>query len=418
MPWPRPATISSWLPAIARLRITEPPPTSEPATDPGESVAEDLETIAGHERPPIRTYPIKIGTLNTLLGGGIKTRQLAVVAAPPADGKSALVVDLVLALQADLPALIVSTELESDELLARVAGNIIGCPWTAIVAGEISRERVLEAVRGKRIRVIGCDKIHADQGEAMMLIAREAMIMRDRWGVSPWIVVDYMQDLARGDNAEGERHRVGQVARKLRIIAQSLDCPVWAVCSVGREFYNQATIEKLRKSDDARVYMRAAKESGDVDFAAATVLFLDVGIEPEGGGMRPARIAVAKCRHGRTGFAGARFDGATGRWIGDASALLELSAPATEARAISAKANVDEDVIIAFVRSGQRMTQRELRDAVPGLSKQRTEDAIKSAVARGRLVRVTDCHLDATHRQREREVILEPGSAPRTPLSK
>lgn len=400
----------------AALKAPLPDEASDSATDGGESVAESLEDIAVKDRPPVRIYPTRIGALDGLLGGGIKTRQLAVIAAPPADGKSALVVDLALALEVDLPILYVSTELESDELLARAAGNVLGIAWTDIVNGNVDRTRVLEAVRGRRIRVIGCDKLPSDLGDALVLIAREAMLMRDRFGVAPWVVVDYLQDLARGASPDGERFRVGQIGGRLRVLAQGVDCPVWAVSSVGREFYSAATQEKLRKSDDARVYLRAAKESGDVDYAAATIIFLDVGVA-DAGKPRPARIAVAKCRHGAVGFAGAMFDGRTGRWREDAAAISMLSGVAIEQKAVVRQASADEEAILAFVRSGVRVSQRELRDLVPGLSKHRADEAIKSALASGRLVRLKEAHIDATQRMREREIVVEPGTEPREPFS-
>lgn len=320
------------------------PPAAKPAGDLHVRIGE----AAARERPPIRTYPTGLTDLDRLLGGGLSTRQLMVLGAPPGDGKSALAVTLSLTLEATLPVLYVSTELEAEEIVARVAAQVLGVSWRDIVRGRVDQMRVRAALHSKRIYVVGCDVLPRGD-DALRAVVASAQAIAAAEGVPPFVIVDYMQDLARGGDEKSLRSRVGEIATMLRAMSQVLDCPLLAVCSVSRSYYGKAKSEGARGSDDATAYLAAMKESGDVDYAAATVLFLDV--EPPVDGVRLARIAVAKARHGEIGFAGARFHGATGRWEADGAAAVAL-APAERAKSRQASEGASvEKAVLAFVKS-------------------------------------------------------------------
>ncbi len=298
-----------------------------------------LSEVAVRDKPPVKSYTTGIPDLDRALGGGLTTRQLLIIAAPPADGKSAIVVDMTLGVEKCTthppcfeypegapppPILYASTELESDEIAARYAANVLDCAWTTIVRGMVPRERVVSALTGRRIRVIGCETLPRGK-EALAVIIEVAARMKEEYGVAPVVVLDYLQDLARGGKESDLRGQIGDLATDARAIAQALDCPVVAVCSVSRSYYGAAKQAQMRASTDPRVYLAAAKESGDVDYAAASVIFLDVDVAEEGSASRPARLAVAKARHGQPAFVGAKFYGASGRWAADADALTKLS---------------------------------------------------------------------------------------------
>lgn len=357
------------------------PPEPEPV--PTVAVHVRIGEAALRDRPPIRTYATGITDLDRLLGGGLSTRQLMVLGAPPGDGKSALAVTLSLNLEATLPVLYVSTELETDELVARVASQVLGVSWRDIVRGRVEAPRVRQALAGKRIWVVGCDVLPRG-GEALLAAMASAEAIAAAEGVPPLVILDYMQDLARGGDEKSLRSRVGDIATALRVMSQRLDCPLLAVCSVSRTYYGKQKAETMRGAEDATVYLAAMKESGDVDYAAATVLFLDV--EPPENGVRLARIAVSKARHGETGFAGARFYGATGRWEPDMTALVAL---APEERAKGRQASEDrkvEQAVLEFVRTCKRGTvnMRSLRANVEPRSA-RVDEAAQRLVDAGTL---------------------------------
>ncbi len=346
---------------------------------------QSLWDIAQIQRPPVRTYSTGMPDLDALLGGGLGTRRLVVINAPPADGKSALVVHWALHVCKEIPVLYVSTELEGDEIVARAAANVLDLPWRNIVQGKESPAVVSEAVKDRRFYAIGCEVLPRNTQQALRMIYERAQEITKLCGVPPLVVVDYLQDLVRG--SDDIRSQVGDLATTLRAMAQSLDCSMVAVCSVSRSFYGTAKRDLLRQAEDATVYMAAAKESGDVDYAAAVVIFLDTGVAAKGEPWRPARIAVAKARHGTTGFVGAKFHGASGRWEHSPESL-ELMKPeaVAKARGMDASKKAEDCVIVACKNLGKPSTRTVIMANADGVGNQARGDAITRLVDRGVLI--------------------------------
>lgn len=345
-----------------------------------------LSELASRERPPMRTYPTVWRQLNALIGGGLKTRTLLVTLGPPGAGKTAWAVSVSLhcAMQNGVPVLYVSTELESEEISARHAAHLLACAWTAIEYGiSPTAAEVQRALEGLKIEAIGAEVL--PRGDAWFeALVREIHTMTLEHGVPPIVIVDYMQDLARGGKEENVRGRMGEIATNLRAISQVMDCVVVAISSVSRSWYGPAKAETMRASDDASIYLAAAKESGDVDYAAATVLFLDVDTQGDEES-RPARIAVAKARRGRTGFAGGRFYGAVGRWDEDPAALVTMSPEMRKQSQTDRAASEIETKILEFVRANNGAYNKTSIVAVARINRNVGFDAIDRLLALGKL---------------------------------
>jgi hypothetical protein len=307
--------------------------------EPTGPLAVRLDALAAQERPPIETYPTTIARLNRLMGGGLSTRQLTVCCAPPGAGKSGLAITIALAVEKAIPVLIVSTELESHETVGRTIAQLVGRPWRDIVRAPITPEAAA-TLAGRRMYVIGCESLGLDGTETVAKVVREAERIRDIHGIAPVIMIDYLQDLIHG--VAEARLGMGEIAMTLRIASQHLDCPVFALSSVSRAYYGIGRAETMRMSEDASVYLAAAKESGSIDFAAATVLFLDVDGEL-------ARIAVAKARHGQTGFVGMKFNAAVGSWEEHPESLHKM----TDAGKKQAETHELHERVIAYVEMMQ-----------------------------------------------------------------
>ena len=274
-----------------------------------------LSELMLRDRPPITTYRTAFHKLNELIGGGIKTRTLAVVLGPPGAGKSAFAVTMAIQMAEvnGVPVLYVSTELESEEIGIRVAASKMNTSWTLLESGIlISKDAIRQSVEALNIYAIGAEAL-PNVDELFEVLEHEIAEITERFGVAPIVVIDYMQDLARGGDGD-LRCKIGDIATNLRKMAQDKNCAIIPVSSVSRSWYGPAKQETMRASEYADVYLSAAKESGDVDYAAATVLFLDVDSGQAIEGKRPARIAVAKARRGQTGFSYATFNGAMGKW--------------------------------------------------------------------------------------------------------
>lgn len=359
-----------------------------PAEVPPARTAVLVGDVAKLETPPIRSYATGLAELDAAIGGGISTRQLLTVLGPPGAGKSAWAVATAIRIAPTIPVLYASTELEQHELMARVAGNLLDRPWSAIARGDVPKQWVLEALADVRIHLLGCDLLPKSGADALRLIEREAQASATTYGVPPLVIADYLQDLGRG--AERDlRARVGDIATDLRAMAQRLDCPVIAVSSVARTYYSPRKAAEMREADDPTVYLAAAKESGDVDYASAVVLFLDVE-EAGDGPDRAARIAIAKSRHGQVGFAGARFAGASGRWTSAPDSVGALSAPGRASMATSDREASDDLAVLRKIEKlhadGKRdlCTKSQLRTTC-GIAAERVGPTLERLEHAGRL---------------------------------
>lgn len=292
--------------------------------------------VAALPTPPVTRYASGFPALDAKIGGGITTRQLTVVLGPPAAGKSALAITLARNLESQAPVLYASTELERHELMARVVSQELGCTWTSIVDGKTDPT----AARPQRIYLAGSDQMPSGD-DALRYLSDRIVRLRERHGTAPIVVLDYLQDLARGADEKSLRSKIGHLVAVLRVMAQVHDCVIVLVSATSRAYYGLAR-GKGEIPEHAEAYLAAARDSGDVDYAAAVVAYLDVEPHEPGKDQRAARIAIAKSRHGTTGFVGARFEGATGRWTESDEAIKAMDPAARKVKAAE-KASIEAD---------------------------------------------------------------------------
>lgn len=303
------------------------------------SRSEWIENVSLVPQPPMVFYDTGFEGLNRLLNGGFATRQVVGIIGPPSAGKSALVGHWLEHLSKQRPVLHCSLELPRHELFVRYAAHKLEFPWVEGVKGKIDQGLMANAVRGLRIRLLGAEDV--DRNNPFGSIAMEAEKIRQECGIAPIIAIDYIQLMARGSGSSELRSKVGDLTMQCRQLAQMLDTVVIGVLTTSRATYgNKKVEEQVRAANDPTAYLAAAKESGDIEFDCATILYLDVDKLAEGA-TKPARIAVARVRGGEVGFVGVRARLDVGKFWEDNSALGEFAA---EERAMKRDA---EDVELA-----------------------------------------------------------------------
>lgn len=328
-------------------------------------------------------YPTDNTQLDALLGGGIASRMVTGIIGPPSMGKSAYVGQLCLTLQRQLPVLHISTELQRDELTKRYGAQVKGWVWRDAIKG-LHDDDLLDAVRDLRVKLTGTDQL--DFADPVGFIVKEALAIRDETGQMPAIALDYVQQLARGSE-DGIRGRVGELTLKLRKASQILDTPILAVFTTGREYYSGANIEKLRLANDPIGYLRAAKESGDIEYDCGNLIYLDVDQGAEGQ-PKPARAVVARARMGSPGFAGYRAHLDVGRWVPDPLAVTEfVTGGSRQQETRRAGLSLDDELVLQTVRNHPDQTWREIRDLC-GISQVRATAAKLRLLSSGALVDV------------------------------
>lgn len=360
-----------------------------------------VRDVALTNPPPTRFYSTGSPQLDKLLGDGVCSSQVCGIIGPPSAGKSAYVNSLCIEVSKQLPMLHVSTELPREELFIRYACNQMNIPWRNGMKGQVPREDMRRAVESVNIKLMGCDDL--DLTDPLGHIAREAVKFAKTVGEMPGIAIDYVQLLAR-TGGDDKKNKVGELTMHIRKMSQALDTPIISVFSTSRDFYGGGKLAEMREADDPTIYLSAAKESGDIEFDCATILFLDVD-KLHDGLPKPARVAVARCRFGEIGFAGYRAALDVGRWYPDASAASEMKEDKKQEVRNQDRKTKDQLVVLDFITRMPNRSWREVKLAIHGMSHDRKEAARAGLLETGRIEMVKEKGFDNMARPITRETI-------------
>jgi hypothetical protein len=241
--------------------------------------------------------------------GGLRPASVYVVNAPTGKGKTGLAIQVSRAIARSRTVVYATSELSRRQILARVAAQLVPGPWLRLYEmGPAEADTIAGSLGGLRLRVL-------ELGPTTSLTDVLARVA-DADGEPPVLTLDYLQHAARRLNPEDRRIATGALSDQLASWARDVNSTALIVSAVARGFY--ANNENKTATD----YLGAAKETGDIDYDAAALLFLDVDAA-EDGAAAPARLHVPKHRFGPSGFTiGLRFDGKVGMFAPDDSASL------------------------------------------------------------------------------------------------
>jgi replicative DNA helicase len=313
-------------------------------------------------KPPPPPVATGIESLDKALDGGLRPESMYVLSARSGRGKTGLAVQVATSIARTRPILWLGSELTERQQLARFGASITGEPWRRLFeAGPEVQARLVQSLEGLRLHVVELTRDTKIRDVAQAVAEFE--------GEHPIIVLDYLQHAARRLNPDD---------RRLAVAALSDDLTAWTRVTRSTALVISAVARTVTDDDDktAMDYESAAKESGDVDYDAAGLLYLQADPCPESG-WTPAKLHVSKHRFGPAGqTVGLRFWGATGRFEEDPraalseehEALLEaIRAGATTsdeaAKSIKMRATRARDVVRALLSMGliERTANRSLR---------------------------------------------------------
>lgn len=226
---------------------------------------------------------------------GLNNSDLIIVAARPAMGKSAFVLNIAtyVAMHNQVPVMIFNLEMSKEQLATRIISGDAEVDNKKIANGDLGADEYVKVAESMN-RLAGT-KIFIDDSSVLSPSEIRAKCRKAKLEQNiGLIVVDYLQ-LMESKNASGSRQQeISEISRGLKILAKELDVPVIALSQLSRATEARA---------DHKPMLSDLRESGSIEQDADIVLFIhrDDYYDKETENKNKAEIIVAKNRHGETG---------------------------------------------------------------------------------------------------------------------
>jgi replicative DNA helicase len=252
--------------------------------------------------------------------GGLQRGDLIIVAARPSMGKTAFVtgVGLHAAITQQVPVAIFSLEMSKQQVVQRML-----CSEALVDLGRLLRGRLQDDDFGRLAQAAGhlnTAPVWIDDSGSLSVLEMRAKARRlkaDQPDLG-MIVVDYIQLMSGGNDAENRQQEVSAISRGLKALAKELNVPIIALSQLSRA---------PEQRSDHRPQLSDLRESGSIEQDADLVMFL---YRPEyyqtredaqeKGLVGKAELIISKQRNGPTGAVDlffrkecARFEGASGQ---------------------------------------------------------------------------------------------------------
>ena len=232
-----------------------------------------------------------------LLTSGFQPGNLVILAARPSMGKSALgfCIAANLGVRHGTPVALFTLEMSKSEVTQRMMCS------EAKVESQRLRTGRLAPDDWPRLTT-ACDRlmkapIYVDDSGSItiMELRSKARRLKSREPSLGLIVVDYIQLMTSGSNAENRVQEVSQISRALKVLARELELPILAMSQLSRA---------VEQRHDKRPLLSDLRESGSLEQDSDLVFFVYrdeyyLGEESDQQGI--AEIILAKHRNGPTG---------------------------------------------------------------------------------------------------------------------
>jgi replicative DNA helicase len=230
---------------------------------------------------------------------GFQYGELAIIAARPSIGKTAIAIAIAKAagIDARIPTLFISLEMSDESIVRRMVSAIGSIPMQDIKTGQLDQGgmKAMSSASAK----IAASPIHFVSGSGVSNIATITAVIRRavrKWGVK-LVLVDYLQKIHGSKAAEKKTYEIAEVSGRLKGVASDTKTAVVALAQLNRE----------NEKDKGRVpRLTDLADSGQIERDADLVLLLNrERNQPQG----EAVIAIAKQRDGECGLVPLWYDG-------------------------------------------------------------------------------------------------------------
>lgn len=241
-------------------------------------------------------------TLDAILGG-LHKKELLLVAARPAMGKTASVENMAYHVACENPretVLFFSQEMPDDEVVNRRVAGLAGVDARAAMNGRLSEDD--HSAYEKAAQVAAMAPIQWDDATSTIEeIAAKARAARHLYGALSLIVIDYAQLLRKSRPGMDDKDHASHVGTAAKHLAKELEVPVILLSQLNRE---------CETRQNKRPLMADLRDSGVLEQTADSIVMLyREWVYDKSKDEHAAEMIVVKNRHGAPDTAHVRFDG-------------------------------------------------------------------------------------------------------------
>lgn len=189
---------------------------------------------------------------------GLFKGELIILGARPGRGKTALALNCVMNMAKDNNCAFISLEMPKKQLGMRALSS-----WAMVNGRDLRQGKLdgkvkqLEEARD-RIKKLKLAILNRNTIDQIEVSARKLVQLKDL----KFLAVDYLQLVKVTGKGKQRYVEVGEVSRRLKLLAIELDIPILAMCQLSRECETRAP------------HLSDLRESGDIEQDADVVLFL------------------------------------------------------------------------------------------------------------------------------------------------
>jgi replicative DNA helicase len=253
-----------------------------------------LESIWHREQGRITGVPSGFPDLDQLTAG-FQQGDLIIIAARPSMGKTALALNMAFnaAYTGGVPVAFFSLEMSKEQLVRRLLSTVGEIDASHLRRAFLTNEE-WQKLQEAASFLLECPIYIDDTPAASVLEVRSKARRLRAEGKLGLVIVDYLQLMKGGPDANSREQEISEISRSLKALAKELGVPVVALSQLSRKVEDRKP--KIPELSDLR-------ESGAIEQDADVILFIyrdEIYNEnsPEKG---QARILLKKQRNGPTG---------------------------------------------------------------------------------------------------------------------
>jgi replicative DNA helicase len=197
---------------------------------------------------------------------GFGKGDLVIVAARPAMGKTALVLNMALkAVERGEGVAFFSLEMPAEQLMLRMLSAKTSIPLQALRVGDLRDEQWSQL--SAAVDEMSRRKLFVDDGGYATIhhVRSKLRKLKSRHPEITMAIIDYLQLMSGDGGREGRQQEISEISRGLKQLARELQIPIVALSQLNRS---------LESRDNKRPMLSDLRESGAIEQDADIILFV------------------------------------------------------------------------------------------------------------------------------------------------